>query len=511
VSRKARESAATKTLLQHVESRSTGRLSVGARASEVSVWVLKGEIVAATSPPDEAALVRLAGLSGALDPSVREDLERRLAGGESVFGPLLDAIPGPLAERLLHDRFRANLADYLGSMSRPAFAPLTAVFVDNLQLGGDTHALVAACGAAADSAGSLDLDAVIGPGPGHPQGEFEAALQQALLREPSPIGALLGVLAWEPVLVRGWIQGALDSGVAIVQPVANGPEDDWSEDDATEHDAEPPVVLQPISVAPEPAPEPEPELQLDEPEVVDDPPTPDTADIGQSGASLLAAAAAEEDAGDAPSEPPPDLAPEQAASVKSWLSKAHAVEESELDFFEDHDSTRRGGSEDGSFSTGQHNLDKVEVNLGEGEEPETELEADEAPAARFSAPTIGEDEAETKVEVINSVLRTICEAFDRAEGPGRGRAAFQLLIEGSPPRYQVIFDSVQVGEEGTLPPGDILSNLLARPATEQRMLLTQALSDLIERALSGAADELPDQAVDALLEETAGYRGRLGL
>ncbi len=473
--RKAGESAATKTLLKQVESQATGRLSVGARAAEISVWVLKGEVVAATSPGDEPTLVRMAGLAGGLDARSQGQLQRRINEGESVFGPLLDAIPPALSDRLLGDRFRANLVEFVGSMSRPTFTALKAVFVDNLQFGGNTRALISTSAETADAAMALDLDAEVSLGPNSSKGELEGRVRRLLRSEQMRVGALLDVLPGEPILVRGWLQGALESGLLVVIAPPAESNADWVEDDATENSV--PVV---------------------------------------------AAVSA--------------MAPEQAAAMRSWLSKAHLVEESELDFFEDHDSTRRGGSGDSSFTTGAHNLEKLEVNLGDSPSSEEDLEAEEAPEAeeplegadetleaeqggeeeeappaRFSAPSIGENEASTKIAVINSVLQSICGAFDEAEGPGRGREAFQLLVEGSPPRYQPIFDGIQVAEAGTLPPAEVISNLLARPVTEQRLLLNQALSDLIDRALSGAADQLPDEVVDALLEDTAGYRGRMGL
>ena len=57
----------------------------------------------------------------------------------------------------------------------------------------------------------------------------------------------------------------------------------------------------------------------------------------------------------------------------------------------------------------------------------------------------------------------------------------------------------------------MLRNLFNRPATEHRQLLHKCLVDIIERALSSAADELPEDHFDHVLASVAGYRQRLGL
>ena len=55
----------------------------------------------------------------------------------------------------------------------------------------------------------------------------------------------------------------------------------------------------------------------------------------------------------------------------------------------------------------------------------------------------------------------------------------------------------------------VLANVQQRPKAERRFLLDRGVKDFIERALSTGAEELPDEALDALLEEIAGYQQRL--
>jgi hypothetical protein len=68
-----------------------------------------------------------------------------------------------------------------------------------------------------------------------------------------------------------------------------------------------------------------------------------------------------------------------------------------------------------------------------------------------------------------------------------------------------------VDNRGQLPIEGVLKNLRRRPASEHRRLLNRGLSDIIERTLSMASEELDEAGLDALLEKIAGYQQRLGL
>ena len=111
----------------------------------------------------------------------------------------------------------------------------------------------------------------------------------------------------------------------------------------------------------------------------------------------------------------------------------------------------------------------------------------------------------------NDELTKVVHAFDEAEGSGSGRAVVQLLVDGCPPKYAPILHGLQVANDGTLPAEQVITNLQARPPTEHRQLMNQTLIDVIERALSSAADDLPDQVFDDMYEAIAGYRHRMGL
>lgn len=516
--RKARDSAATHMLQDQITKNATGRLSVGVGPGTISVWLLKGAIVAATSPSDERQILRLVGLAEGLPPLRAIALGGVLQAGESIFGALVDEVQPSLIERLLAERFRANLAEFIGGMSRPSFEPLSMVFVDNLQLGHDAGQLVEESQALVDAAESLSPEMVLVPGATAPTTVFGMDVLDRVRRQPATVGDLMSTLPYEPLFVRAWSLDLVRSGVVNEAAQGAGAEDaddDWAEDDLTENANMPTVIVSSLNpqvsaasnapesdgaptVAPaadaaqdEPAQELELELDADPiSESLEEPPTPGLA--GLDGIDFS-------DDG-----PPPKL--------QSWLSAAHAVDDDELDFFEDHDYAGRGGAGEGGgkFSTDTHNLDKVSLDP-EPAAPTEAIEVDEAPASRFGAPGLSETDALAKIEVINDVLRNVVAAFDENDGAGRGREVVQLLVEGSPNRYSALFSTLEIPDSGQLPPDELIANLQARPPSEQRLLLNQALSDLIERALSTVADELPEDVIDAVLEKSAGYRGRLGL
>ncbi|MEQ1569649.1 MAG: hypothetical protein ABMA64_28700, partial [Myxococcota bacterium] len=197
-------------------------------------------------------------------------------------------------------------------------------------------------------------------------------------------------------------------------------------------------------------------------------------------------------------------------SLSDWLNRTEAVGEEELGFFSDHDH-ERGGDADGQFRTDDHNLETIEVTAISQEETSTEIEIEEAPVGKYGAPPLSHVDAMAKIEVTNEVLAAIAAAFDEVEGVGRGRAVMQLLVDGVAGAFAAVLHDLKVPDTGALPAEQLLRNLHQRPVTEHRQLLNNTLVDLIERAMSAAADELPDDAVDRALEATTGYRQRLGL
>ncbi len=110
----------------------------------------------------------------------------------------------------------------------------------------------------------------------------------------------------------------------------------------------------------------------------------------------------------------------------------------------------------------------------------------------------------------SEVLAAVVSAYDQHSGRGAGMATAQLLVEGAPARFAVLFVGVEVDRRGRLDSELLLENLQRRPETEHRRLVNQGVLNLIERALANAVDELPDEAIEPLLHQVVGYQKRLG-
>ncbi|MCK6504860.1 hypothetical protein L6R53_15905 [Myxococcota bacterium] len=209
----------------------------------------------------------------------------------------------------------------------------------------------------------------------------------------------------------------------------------------------------------------------------------------------------------------------------------HSVPDEELAFFEDQDSVRGGGK--GEFVTGDRFLDRVDLSdegmaavqralqlptdAGEDEGgmlamgEASEEEARHAVALNFSGPRLDEGDIRRKIEVVNDVLAEISHAIDQQRGQGGGRVTTQILVDGPPTRFAVLFRGVQVDEDGRMDVERLLRNLRKRPEAEHRRLVNEGLLDLIQRALSTSVEDLADEQVDQMLERIAGYQQRLGL
>lgn len=470
--RSARNTKTTASLLKEAQRGQTGRLVVGAGAHALEVYLLHGQIVAAHAADDLSHLVRLSRLRGGITTSVAAELEEGLARDEDVFGALLDRVPSPLLDPILSERFRQNLAAFLGASGKPTFEPLRAVFVDHLHLGRETEALVDGAIRLWDEASALDPDATVVRGDARPATKDQRIVASKVTQTPVTLSSLLAQVPLEALAARVVLLEMLQSGALRVP--GGGVEDDLA-DEPTVHGRE-------NSDPPPAAPPQEPELELEL----------DPEDLTET----VHTAPRREDV-----ETPAGL-----TSLSAWLESTTHVSDDDLDFFSDHD-FERGAGDAGSFSTDSHNLDRVEVAASD----EQEIEAEEAPTPRFSAPKLSQTEALEKIAVANDVLSLVVRAFDDTGGSGRGRAVVQLLVDGSPARFATLLAEVQVDDHGRLPDERLLGNLYGRPPSEHRQLMNQALVDIIERALSSAADDLSDDQFDHVLESAAGYRQRLGL
>lgn len=481
---------------------------MGSGDLQIAVHFLNGDLIAATAADDSHQLVRILSLRGVLTSDQADQLEERLEQGESVFGDLLEIAGGPVLDGILRDRFHQTLCEFVASTQEPIFYAQKGVFVENIQLGHDTRELVARMCDCYDNAMQIDPDLQLVRGIGDPGRDAARAMIVAQLGDaPRTVRSVIQGVPLEPIRAKLLVAEMLEAGIADL-PLED--QDTMNGDEIALPALDPPLSssLGASSLAP-----------------LDAPPLPLHAhrhlDLGEE---------------DGLEEDPEDVTddPTEQVGLASWLDTNTHVDDEELDFFGDYDSNRGAGG-DGAFSTKDHHRERVDLDLhggGQGhngtaehtvalsvevgvgtlDEPLEALEADaeaSAPAIRYGGPVLSEDEAMAKLEVANEVLGKVVQAFDRANGAGRGRAVVQLLVDGGPSRYATLMHDLTVTDRGALPAAVLLRNLFSRPPAEHRQLLHNTLVDIIERALSFAADELPEEHFDRVLETVAGYRHRL--
>lgn len=590
--------ATTKSLRDHIERAVTGKLTVGRGRSTVSVYLRNGGLIGAESTSDASRLIRRLQVDRALSEERASELLLASQDGESIFGPLFEEVDGAALDTALQDRFRDALADWLAADSEPTFTSMAAVFIDNMQMGVNSEAVLDEALGWIEAALELDVRGTLSAGTGMPRGKSELMVR-ALLRGPTVVGELVDLLPLEPWQARAVTAGMVGRGALRFEEPEPEPEPTPEPEPVLAPDAEPETEMLETEHH-------EPETELLETEMLE-PPTEhydaeteqvDSEDLGfdlehdepeaimsQTIEPALERAgfavtpmdddllAAFEDA-DAESEEidrllTADVEPidDSAAGPNPLASFDHGESDDEFagafeeddDFdsgaFEDADdgfeagafeeedeaspvmdsaaglvsfdggeeedaevisafndaNQYRGGSKGaGQFVTESHNLDRV--SLGNADEDEDmEFEADEVPSQTFGAPRLSEEDAEKKVGVANSVLEVIAAEYDKAQGPGAGRAAVQLLVDGPPLAFAPLFKDVTANGRGGIAHFELLRNLYSRPATEHRRLLQDGIKNLLDRGMSIAADELPDEGVDAVLESAAGLRQRLGL
>jgi hypothetical protein len=539
--RKAQDSTASKALIRYLEKGATGRIWVSEGNLEVSVYVQEGNLLAAEAPDDALHYLRRLAVENGLPKPRAAELQQQAESGEPVFGYIVDESRPELLDKVLQDRFYDNMARFMGSAEKPQFELTAGVFVDNLQMGLVPKDVLFDAGSMWDAASTVDLDQELIRGPERPRLAKEVKVIHAL-GDGGLVGALLPKLPYEPIAGRALIATMLSSRVLALKPREEPVDDDVSaawEDELPDEDTEMVERESPASANKPAARQPTQDLPPNRTPSHDS--DDEDSEVIQRVAGSAVAEAPPPRAADVAEEPREDdttvvetakkgkakrkesdegLADLRTAS--DWIAQGGAEIEDDLDAFADHDEVRGSSGGGGSFTTAEHNLDRVEVGVPEEDEdaprepvaprrqePE-ELEADELPQAKYGAPTLTDDLALDKIEVAQDALGKIADAFDEEKGAGAGRAALQLLVEGSPGAFSHLFADVQVNEDNRISAKHMLRNLYQRPLSEHRKLLNDGLIDLIERALSMGADELSDEAVDAMLEHVAGYRQRIG-
>jgi len=452
-------------LRRHMEMGSTGSLTVDhAEGASVSVYLMQGEILAAEAADDGTQLVRRLVNGGFVTVEFGQSLLARLANVIQVGDVLFGTVPDDVVMDLYGRRFRQNLVDFLLADGVSEFTPKEDILVENVQVGHDSYELLEQLDETLATVQHLLPPA----GPRFGLGEEPPinALQVKLLECIDDDGSLDAVLASSPrepaetlaELVTLLSQGSIRIQGAEAQPV--GEVSESYEEPTSDHD------------------EPSDPMFMAEPVVVDD--------MGMLDEPL--------------------------------------VDDTVMTAFADNDHNR-GGRGEGIFTVSRELLDTVDLSgvelIGAGESDDEMLlemeDGDDIEAAggavslRFGSPPLTNEDAITKLEVTNEVLRQLCLALDDEHGSGSGQAAVQLLVESSSTQFASLFVKVDAARDGAMDTQRVLRNILTRPETERRRLLNRAMRDLVERGFTLAVERVSEQRFELLLERIAGYQGRLGL
>jgi hypothetical protein len=570
----AQDSGAAADLSRHLQKGSTGRLSTTTHSVEVDVYVMNGAVVAAESSDDIKLLLRRLYAAKALSRARATEFGGLADLGEGVFGMLLEEVDTTLMEEALFERFRDNVSRYLGVRDNATFHPMGAVFVENFQMGHNTSTLLHECTKLWRQSRHVPLSMVLAPSHTEDATPDQQLIADRLDGRRT-VRQVLHDVPVEPVYGRAVLAQMLANGIATkvsgtgaqkhdLRPppyeearTAIGGQGMRSQGDSDDTEvAERTVLTDHATVlANQPSYSRDYANPDDETEVVDNhraevsipsfpsdeiwddyvgvglemldepssyrrglPAGTDTEDLDEDSPTVMAdydfsSTRVQRDV------TPPTPASElnafspPAGDPESWLQTAEVdLDDDILDAFADHDYVRGGSDNDGMFT--QDLLERVEVaDLQQDPDSSDEpIPVDDGPTRVFGIRTLGDQAADAKLAAANTNLIHLVHAFDAESGSGRGRAAIQLLLEGCPSKYSPLFHDVRVRSDGTLPIEKVLRNLLQRPESEHRQLLNRGLVDLIERGLSMVMDEVMDEnAVDSVLEATAGYRQAIGL
>ncbi len=538
----------------------TGCLKV-VGAERHRVYTMQGAILAAHGPDDGIWVVRRLLNNGALTDRVANNFMRSIEKGARMEDVLIGHVPDALLLSVLEERFRQNLLEFLQVGESFAFEPLDAIFVDNVQIGHDPFVLldelveVRSLVLPLIAAGNI----TVRPGLTMPRRQNEARVLDLC----DPAITLEELYVFSPyeqgptaLAVRSLLEiGALVSDQRVrFEPRMNPPRpiepDSYDVEDLFNVDEEPTdAPIEDLPPLPVPEPPPVQASWLD-----------DAGDFGDPHSSIppldsappapIAELRPPVDSPLDPPEPPP-VGPPQDEIDAAWVSDSVVppldpeadeevpplarvprgqrvvdIDSDELAMFDDYDRNRGMGF--GEFVTEQHNLDKIDLGerfgaAGAADETLSDIiemgsvedmrinPNERVVAFTFSGPRLEDHEARHKLGVASQVLMRVSRALEKANGPGTGGISIQLLFDGAPMSFGAVLHGVEATPQGSFDAEVILKNLRRRPEAERRILLERAVMDLIDRALSIAAESLSEDDLDILLVDIAGYQQRMRL
>lgn len=429
----------------------------------VEVYVMTGEVLAAHADDDDVRLLARISASGLLPAEILDALAESCTAPGEFTEALYGVLDESVVQDLLYERFRENLFAFLGASRTIEFQPMEALFVANIQVGHDSARLVEELASLRDRVAPL-LSSRLTLLPGEAPGSTpEDAAIVELCVNGLTVAELLRRAGDEPNRVLHSAADLLDAGALR-----------WD-------GALPPASPQPAPSAPM---SPAPPASFDLPE--EDEHTEDSA--------------------------------QRSGVISPATNAPREVAEEYLDAFGDYDTVRG----EGSFSGVRDRVDLADIKEARPPEPAGPPELIELPEAdaaahagaislNFSGPRLADDDARGKIEVVNEVLEAVRAAIDYINGGGSGQARVQLIVDGSSGPFAALFNGIEIRADGRLPVEQVLKNLRKRPITEHRPLLQRAATDLIERALSMASEDLDEGLMEQVLEKVAGYQKRLGI
>ncbi|MEL6344214.1 MAG: hypothetical protein AAFV53_13930 [Myxococcota bacterium] len=529
---------AIQTLQTFLEEGRTGCLS-SRSAAAYRVYVMQGDILAAHGPDDGIWVVRRLVNNGAITEGQGRQVIFYLGQGYRLEELLLDQVPDQLFLDLLMERFRQNLLDFAFLRGSMDFEEMEAIFVDNIQVGHDSFALLDDVLRLRDRIAPLrrQLDALrLAPGGSRPRSRDEARildlcgtsvrLDELVVLSPFEEGPTLDLV--QEMLQRGsLVQAPSRTDGQTPAPPPNPTPTSTPTSAPTVTSTSAPTAAPTAAPAPRTPRRSAPTLapEVEEPDTDVGPIIDDTQ---ERTASMERTEPLEPSEIDDLNDEPTNVEEEEDMSlfsVDAEDSGAHG--EDEMAMFTDQDVYRGGGR--GQFTLEKRLLDRVDLSkpIVESKPPEAHV-ADEmlemgdasemddnertgAMALSFGPPPMEIMEQRRKVAVCNDVLHEVAAALDAAHGSGSGRAFIQLLLDGTPHQYAILFMGVETDTEGRIDADHVIRNLQRRPDSEHRRLLNMGVRDLIERALSSGMEELDEASMDSMLQRVAGYQMRLGL
>lgn len=531
-------------LLRHLDDGTTGCLSVVARGGLLRLYVMNGEILASDSPEDDGQILRRTAVCGITDRATAAALMRR-AQETPIAELLFESLPEETAQRLVYDRFRENVGNWLAADSPAEFEALPTIFHPNLQVGHDSRELlgqlevILARTHTLRTGGGFQQRLYNGPhAPHHPDAKalhqlvgggrtVAQILRISPFEELHTLDRLALMLEDEELTTADEAHRARPEPVVEVIAVEVAPDDAPTIASPEPNEVHALVETIPVEAVEDASASEEPEELIEAMEAADGSPASVDALAGSRGHDRDEAGDEDEEqertsqldsappaaALSAPDPEEADAGPGFRPNSANPEGMAGDMSAADLALFEDNDGGR--GTNQFVYKGDDVADDRIDLNARE-EAISLELPQDERPASssvqvRYSGPALTNADARRKIDIANEILKYMAAALDDKNGIGSGNATIQLLLESSPAEFAVIFHDVRASSEGAANADTILSNLRRRPPTEHRRLLNRALTDLIERAMNAAAEELDDDVLDEVLESCAGFQQRLGL